>query len=496
MTRDVMAAKDLVELSAKGDYHTILSSCLCYSTLANLGKRLQATEPETFSRSGCVQSWIGMAELMGIDNEEVNNLRENRAHLHCFKVIFDIWKKKPGSTVGALISHLEELERYDILEEETIIKLIKKDVDHYLESKSLESQDSVSGACSSQSQHNGTTPSPNNTLVQLPYYRVDETAQMTVGDVKTGTETIYDAYVSYVEEDIKFVKQLIQRMENEPHNLKLCVDARDLLGGQSRLTVTAKLIQTRCKKVIVVVSKEFLKSEICLFQVRFAHAMSPASVTKRLVPILIDPDVTVGHYLQEIAFLTKLPYKRSDTGEWFWDRLICSVKSTPVERELDENVRDLSEIEIETALLPSSTAITDASTSESSSSESEADEGIHSMSSCPSIPVMSSSSSSNGTSRSSSFPAPSQSISSPSQNIPPALSQSVRSPSATVPPVCSASTGHLDLTASSSSETLDSLRPSSRKTQSFFSRMRGKIKSKKKTKENKYSIEDKKEAEK
>ena len=68
---------------------------------------------------------------------------------------------------------------------------------------------------------------------------------------------MYDAYISYVEEDSYFVMELIKHLEGDPHNLKLCIDARDLLGGQSKLTVTAKLIQERYMCNLLYTSRVF-----------------------------------------------------------------------------------------------------------------------------------------------------------------------------------------------------------------------------------------------
>ncbi len=56
---------------------------------------------------------------------------------------------------------------------------------------------------------------------------------------------IFDAFVTYSDKDIDFVKDMMKNLEAEPYKLKLCVNARNLLVGGSHHTVTAKLIQDR-----------------------------------------------------------------------------------------------------------------------------------------------------------------------------------------------------------------------------------------------------------
>ena len=56
---------------------------------------------------------------------------------------------------------------------------------------------------------------------------------------------IYDAFVSYAIEDWWFVEQMLESMEGDPHNLKLCIDLRDMLAGGNHNTITAEVLQNR-----------------------------------------------------------------------------------------------------------------------------------------------------------------------------------------------------------------------------------------------------------
>ena len=55
---------------------------------------------------------------------------------------------------------------------------------------------------------------------------------------------MFDAFVSYCHDDMNFVREMIRMLE-KVHNLKLCINARDLLPGASEHFVTARLIADR-----------------------------------------------------------------------------------------------------------------------------------------------------------------------------------------------------------------------------------------------------------
>lgn len=67
--------------------------------------------------------------------------------------------------------------------------------------------------------------------------------------VAAGRPTFYDAFVCYNYEpegdDLKFVLQMIEKLECPPHSLKLFVPHRDDLPGASKHVISAKLIQDR-----------------------------------------------------------------------------------------------------------------------------------------------------------------------------------------------------------------------------------------------------------
>ena len=63
----------------------------------------------------------------------------------------------------------------------------------------------------------------------------------------TDDKLYYDAFVIYnpAGNDLNFVKELADKLEAPPHNLKLFIPWRDDLPGSSRHEISAHMIATR-----------------------------------------------------------------------------------------------------------------------------------------------------------------------------------------------------------------------------------------------------------
>jgi len=88
-------------------------------------------------------------------------------------------------------------------------------------------------------------------------------------------DEMYDAMVCYTRADQTFVNFLLQTLERSPYHLKLCIDYRDILPGGNELSVIVDVIEKRCRKVIVVISKDFEKDVNADFQAKIALGLSP-----------------------------------------------------------------------------------------------------------------------------------------------------------------------------------------------------------------------------
>ena len=89
----------------------------------------------------------------------------------------------------------------------------------------------------------------------------------------------FDAFVSYADEDIIFVKdKLIQQLE-EREGFKLCIHHRDFIPGCS---IDENILNGihYSRKVIFVISNSFLQSRWCLYEVNAAHTEFMSNVSR------------------------------------------------------------------------------------------------------------------------------------------------------------------------------------------------------------------------
>ncbi|KAK3105958.1 hypothetical protein FSP39_009543 [Pinctada imbricata] len=136
----------------------------------------------------------------------------------------------------------------------------------------------------------------------------------------------FDCFVcfNYNKFDHDFVKEMSCTLENKPYNLVMFIPGRDDLPGGSRYTMDAKLIKHRCRRLVVIVSRNFHNSAACDFHVKFCHALSPGARSKKIVPVLIEPDVLVPDILNHVGLCD---YTKEDMRDWFWDRLSNAIKA-------------------------------------------------------------------------------------------------------------------------------------------------------------------------
>nr|XP_014335407.1 PREDICTED: myeloid differentiation primary response protein MyD88 isoform X2 [Bos mutus] len=129
----------------------------------------------------------------------------------------------------------------------------------------------------------------------------------------------FDAFICYCPSDIEFVHEMIRQLEQTNYRLKLCVSDRDVLPGTCVWSIASELIEKRCRRMVVVVSDEYLQSKECDFQTKFALSLSPGAHQKRLIPIKYKP--MKKEFPSILRFITVCDYTNPCTQNWFWTRL-------------------------------------------------------------------------------------------------------------------------------------------------------------------------------
>ena len=130
----------------------------------------------------------------------------------------------------------------------------------------------------------------------------------------------YDAFVSYSGLDCDFVAQeLVPRLEEPGHGkvgYKLCVHDRDFPAGESTAETIIDMIENS-KRVIVVLSNNYLRSRWCKYEFEQANYQLVQEGMNRIIMIVLeelDPDLIyteIGNYMMTRTYL-----KHSDPMLW------------------------------------------------------------------------------------------------------------------------------------------------------------------------------------
>ncbi|MED6238081.1 Myeloid differentiation primary response protein MyD88 [Ameca splendens] len=242
--------------------------------------------------------WTAVAETMGFSYLEIKNYETFR---NPTKIVLDDWAaRNSDASVGKLLSILEEVERKDIVED--LQPLIDEDVRKYLENQKKKAEPPVQ------------VPEVDSCVPRTP-----ERSGITVDDVPGGAPETFDAFICYCQSDFAFVHEMIRELEQTEYKLKLCVFDRDVLPGSCVWTITSELIERRCKRMVVVISDEYLDSDACDFQTKFALSLCPGARSKRLIPVVYKS--MTKPFPSILRFLTICDYTRPCTQAWFWVRL-------------------------------------------------------------------------------------------------------------------------------------------------------------------------------
>ncbi|XP_003221916.1 myeloid differentiation primary response protein MyD88 [Anolis carolinensis] len=249
--------------------------------------------------------WASLAEALGYEFLEI---RAFEAHADPTAQLLHDWQRRasPPATAGALLDALRRLHRHDVLAD--LAPAIEEDCKKYLQRKREE-----------QAERPVQVPA-----VDSSFPRMSELRGITTQDDPMGQfPEMFDAFICYCQSDLPFVQEMIQELEHTDHKVKLCVFDRDVLPGTCVWSITSELIERRCRKMVVVISDDYLESEECDFQTKFALSLSPGARQKRLIPVKCK--TMKKEFPSILRFITLCDYTNPATKKWFWMRLAKSL---------------------------------------------------------------------------------------------------------------------------------------------------------------------------
>ncbi|XP_064616600.1 toll-like receptor 4 [Liolophura sinensis] len=140
----------------------------------------------------------------------------------------------------------------------------------------------------------------------------------------------YDAFVSYEDSDRTFIReQVIPRLERDA-GLKLCIDKRDFIPG---LYVTDNILHAiqNSRKTVIFLSRKFLKSKWCVYEMNMAWMEGIHSGRDVLVMVLTEKIPTSqlsADIVDVIHNQTYIEMTNNRYGEaLFWERLASAIKA-------------------------------------------------------------------------------------------------------------------------------------------------------------------------
>ena len=141
---------------------------------------------------------------------------------------------------------------------------------------------------------------------------------------------IYDAFVSYSENDRHWVVNILQeRLEKRHPIFKLCIHHRDFEIGTPIVKNILNSVE-KSNRMLIVLSRTFLQSEWCMLEFRTAHHKVLEDRLK-LIVILFD-DVNLDELDGEIKLYLRTNTYLSIKDKWFWEKLIHAMQSNKKEK--------------------------------------------------------------------------------------------------------------------------------------------------------------------
>lgn len=143
-----------------------------------------------------------------------------------------------------------------------------------------------------------------------PFDRVDD----------SDPSKVYDAFVSFNMRDKQWVIETLQnKLENHHPSYKLCIHYRDFIPGAPIADTILESVK-KSRRMIMVLSRNFIQSEWCMLEFRAAHRKVLKGRTNYLIIVLFD-DVNVDTLDDELKLYLKTNTYLSVQSKWFWQQL-------------------------------------------------------------------------------------------------------------------------------------------------------------------------------
>lgn len=260
------------------------------------------------TENGLARDYRGLAELMGFSPVEVET-RFKRSYNPIRSLIdasvnrdLNIKSNLETPSVNTLLKMLEKIERFDVIDDllPSLVKLAQN--------------------CSSIEIMKADRLRLERRLLEDP--TSGNFDKLTIGDTNQNSAILYDAFICFAPDDFKYAEELICFLEER--NKRVAI-AEDLLPGRFEHDALMRLIESRCRKVIVLLTPNFLSSRECEFRSKFASELAIRSGSHNIIPVICE-HCEDSLLPSMIKVLSKIDMTNINYRRWSLNKLICALE--------------------------------------------------------------------------------------------------------------------------------------------------------------------------
>ena len=144
-------------------------------------------------------------------------------------------------------------------------------------------------------------------------------------------EKKYDAFLSYAGQDYRWVCHVLRKkFEDLSPSYRFCLHDRDFVPGVA-ISDNIDNAVNESRRMVVVLSRNYVKSEWCMYEFRLAHQRVMKERSNYLIVVLYE-DVPVNLMEADMKLYLRTNTYLDLTNKWFWEKLAYVLPQIPLDQ--------------------------------------------------------------------------------------------------------------------------------------------------------------------